>query len=83
MTGQWLIAAVLLLLGLAALGGVLSLSGHAGWILGGLLLAALVAATTDVASDGFTVGRIGRMAMGTHGRQPGGIAAEHTDAALA
>lgn len=116
LTGQWLIAAVLLLLGLAALGGVLSLSGHAGWILGGLLLAALVAATTDVASDGFTVeqlasqqrgwgnvapggwqlcrgdaggwgipvgGRICRMAMGTHGRQPGGIAAEHTDAALA
>lgn len=53
--GQWLIAAVLLLLGLAALAGHLSLADHAGLILAGLLLAALVAATTDVASDGFTV----------------------------
>lgn len=64
LTGQWLIAAVLLLLGLAALGGVLSLSGHAGWILGGLLLAALVAATTDVASDGFTVEQLASQQRG-------------------
>ncbi|RLM27167.1 hypothetical protein BIY26_06495 [Brenneria goodwinii] len=55
LAGQWLIAAILLGLGLAALLGHLSLADHAGWILSGLLLAALVAATTDVASDGFAV----------------------------
>jgi len=55
LTGQWLMAAILLGLGLLALSGHLSLTGHAGWILAGLLAAALVAATTDVASDGFTV----------------------------
>lgn len=55
LAGQWLIAAVLLLLGLTALAGYLSLADHAGWILGGLLVAALIAASTDVASDGFTV----------------------------
>lgn len=53
--GQVLIAAILLALGLIALSGHLSLAGHAGWILVGLLVAALVAATTDVASDAFTV----------------------------
>lgn len=55
LAGQWLIAALLLGMGLLALSGSLSLSEHAGWILTGLLMAALVAATTDVASDGFTV----------------------------
>lgn len=39
--GQWLIAAVLLCLGLAALAGHLSLADHAGLVLAGLLLAAL------------------------------------------
>lgn len=53
--GQALIAVILLALGLIALSGHLSLTGHAGWILVGLLVAALVAATTDVASDAFTV----------------------------
>lgn len=62
--GQWLIAAVLLLLGLAALAGHLSLADHAGLVLGGLLLAALVAATTDVASDGFTVEQLARQQRG-------------------
>lgn len=55
LTGQWLIAAILLGLGLASLAGYFSLGDHAGWILAGLLLAALVASTTDIASDGFTV----------------------------
>lgn len=55
LTGQWLISAVLLLLGLLALSGNLSLAEHAERILAGLLLAALIAATTDIASDGFTV----------------------------
>ncbi|TBV17341.1 hypothetical protein [Stutzerimonas kirkiae] len=58
LAGQWLIATVLLALGLAALNGQLSLADHADWILGGLLLAALVAATTDVASDGFAVDQL-------------------------
>ncbi|TBU99870.1 MFS transporter [Stutzerimonas kirkiae] len=58
LAGQWLIAAILLGLGLAGLGGYFFLDGHAGWILGGLLLAALVAATSDVASDGFTVDQL-------------------------
>lgn len=64
LAGQWLIAAVLLLLGLAALKGYLSLADHAGWILGGLLVAALVAATTDVASDGFTVEQLATQQRG-------------------
>lgn len=64
LAGQWLIAAVLLLLGLAALAGHLSLAGHAGLILAGLLVAALVAATTDVASDGFTVEQLASQQRG-------------------
>lgn len=64
LAGQWLIAAVLLLLGLAALAGHLSLADHAGLILGGLLVAALVAATTDVASDGFTVEQLATQQRG-------------------
>ncbi|HCT7642115.1 TPA: MFS transporter [Morganella morganii] len=62
--GQWLIAAVLLILGLAALAGHLSLADHAGLILAGLLVAALVAATTDVASDGFTVEQLASQQRG-------------------
>lgn len=62
--GQWLIAALLLLLGLAALAGHLSLAEHAGLILAGLLAAALVAATTDVASDGFTVEQLASQQRG-------------------
>lgn len=64
LTGQWLISAILFLLGLAALAGFFSLSAHAGWILCGLLLAALVAATTDVASDGFTVEQLAAQQRG-------------------
>ncbi|MFJ5483619.1 MFS transporter [Pectobacterium actinidiae] len=56
--GQWLMGAILLLLGLASLAGHLSLSEHAGWILAGLLLAALVAATADVACDGFVLDQL-------------------------
>jgi len=55
LTGQWLIAALLVLLGAASLAGQFSLETHAGWLLAGLLVAALVAASTDVACDGFTV----------------------------
>lgn len=62
--GQWLIAFVLLGLGLAALSGHFSLADHAGWMLGGLLVAALVAATTDVASDGFTVEQLATQQRG-------------------
>lgn len=62
--GQGLIATVLLLLGLAALAGHLSLADHAGLILAGLLTAALVAATTDVASDGFTVEQLASQQRG-------------------
>jgi MFS transporter (putative signal transducer) len=62
--GQWLIAAILLGMGLAALAGYFTLGDHAGWILVGLLLAALVAATTDVASDGFTVEQLANQQRG-------------------
>jgi len=64
LAGQWLIAAVLLLLGLAARAGHLSLAEHAGLILAGLILAALVAASTDVASDGFTVEQLASQQRG-------------------
>lgn len=64
LAGQWLIAAILLTLGVAALGGYFSLGGHAGWILAGLLVAALVAATTDVASDAFTVEQLSTRQLG-------------------
>jgi len=55
LTGQWLIAALLLMLGTVSLAGQFSLGTYAGWLLAGLLVAALVAASTDVACDGFTV----------------------------
>jgi len=53
--GQCSIAAVLLTAGAVAWIGQWSLASHAPWILGALLLAALVAASSDVACDGFTV----------------------------
>lgn len=53
--GQWLMAVILILLGAASLIGQATLNNFAVWLLGGLLLAALVAASTDVACDGFTV----------------------------
>lgn len=55
LTGQWLMAAILILLGVASLIGQVTLHSFAVWLLGGLLMAALVAASTDVACDGFTV----------------------------
>jgi len=55
LAGQWLIAALLLGLGAASLAGQFSLDAYAGWLLAGLLTAALIAASTDVACDGFTV----------------------------
>lgn len=62
--GQWLIAGLLLGMGLLALAGHLSLAQHAGWVLGGLLLAALVASTTDIASDAFTVEQLASQQRG-------------------
>jgi MFS transporter (putative signal transducer) len=64
LTGQWLMAAILMSLGLLALAGDISLAGYARWIVAGLLLAALVAATTDVASDGFTVEQLSHQQRG-------------------
>ncbi|WP_416260300.1 MFS transporter [Gibbsiella quercinecans] len=64
LTGQWLIAMIFLGMGGLALMGHFSLTKHAGWILAGLLLAALVAATTDVASDGFTVEQLSSQQRG-------------------
>jgi len=55
LAGQWLIAAVLLGLGAASLARQFALSAYAPYLLGGLLVAALIAASTDVACDGFTV----------------------------
>jgi len=64
LSGQWLIAAILMSLGLLALAGNFALAGYARWMLAGLLLAALVAATTDVASDGFTVEQLSSQQRG-------------------
>uniref|UniRef100_UPI00333FD3AF MFS transporter n=1 Tax=Castellaniella defragrans TaxID=75697 RepID=UPI00333FD3AF len=55
LAGQWVMAAILVTLGLAGLAGHASLDSFAAWLLAGLLLAAVVAASTDVACDGFTV----------------------------
>lgn len=55
LAGQWLMAAILVMLGVVGLLGHFSLDTYAGWLLAGLLAAALVAASTDVACDGFTV----------------------------
>lgn len=64
LTGQWLIAAVLLSLGLLAQAGDVALADYAVWMVAGLLLAALIAATTDVASDGFTVEQLSSQQRG-------------------
>lgn len=64
LTGQWLIAAILLSLGMLALAGNVSLAGYAQWMVAGLLLAALIAATSDVASDGFTVEQLSSQQRG-------------------
>lgn len=53
--GQWFIAFILFVLGLFSLNANIVLVAHFGWILGGLVCAALVASTTDIASDGFTI----------------------------
>lgn len=64
LAGQWLIAAVLMIPGLLGLTGRYSLAGYAPWMVAGLLFAALVAATTDVASDGFTVEQLSSQQRG-------------------
>ncbi|WP_261640299.1 MFS transporter [Erwinia mallotivora] len=64
LAGQWLIAAILFVTGSVALSGHLLLASSAGWIVAALLAAALVAATTDVASDGFTVEQLSRQQHG-------------------
>lgn len=55
LTGQWIMAAILVGMGLASWAGHFSLDSFAVWLLAGLLLAAVVSASTDVACDGFTV----------------------------
>ncbi|MCX8966950.1 MFS transporter [Erwinia psidii] len=64
LAGQWLIAAILMVIGSLALAGHLALASYAGWIVAGLLVASLVAATTDVASDGFTVEQLASQQRG-------------------
>lgn len=64
LASQWLMASILLCMGLAAMLGHLSLATHAGWILAGLLLAALVAASADVACDGFVVDQLSSHQLG-------------------
>lgn len=55
LTGQRIMAAILVGLSLASWVGHVSLDSFTVWLLGGLLLAAVVSASTDVACDGFTV----------------------------
>lgn len=55
LAGQWLMAAILVGMGLVSLACHVSLGNFSVWLLAGLLLAAAVAASTDVACDGFTV----------------------------
>lgn len=55
LTGQWIVAAILVGMGLASRAGHVSLDSFAVWLLAGLLLAAVVSASADVACDGFTV----------------------------
>ncbi|MDR2637597.1 MAG: hypothetical protein LBB55_04600 [Zoogloeaceae bacterium] len=64
LVGQWLMAGILLGMGLASLHGLLPLQTRAGWILALLLLSALVAATTDIACDGFAVEQLSRQTRG-------------------
>lgn len=56
LAGQWVMAAILVMMGLlASATGHVSLGSFAVWLLAGLLLAAVVSASTDVVCDGFTV----------------------------
>ena len=55
LAGQWIMAAILAGMGLAGRMGHAPLGSFAVWLLGSLLLVALVSASTDVACDGFTV----------------------------
>jgi MFS transporter (putative signal transducer) len=64
LAGQWLLASILLGMGMAGLNGLLPLQTHGGWILALLLLSALVAATTDIACDGFTVEQLASQQRG-------------------
>lgn len=64
LSGQWLIASILLMQGLLSLSGFLSLTSHVGWILGGLFVAACVASTTDIASDAFAVEQLNKQQHG-------------------
>lgn len=56
--GQWMMAFILFAIGVVCWYEQLSLVTHIGWILGTLLLAALVAATADIACDGFVVDQL-------------------------
>jgi len=64
LAGQWLIAALLLGTGLVSLWLPLTLTAHAGWILAALLACALVAASTDVACDGFVADQFDQQRRG-------------------
>ncbi|MDO5103420.1 MAG: MFS transporter [Lautropia sp.] len=55
LTGQWMMATILMGMGLASWAADVSLDSFAVWLLAGLLLVAVVSASTDVACDGFTV----------------------------
>ena len=52
------LALILIILGPPSLAGHLSLGPYTAWILGGRLLAALVAVTADMAWDGFVVDQL-------------------------
>jgi len=64
LAGQWLLAGILLSMGVASLNGLLPLQTHGAWILAMLLAGALVAATTDIACDGFTVEQLASQQRG-------------------
>ena len=55
LAGQWIMAAILAGMGLAGWMSHAPLGSFAVWLLGSLLLVALISASTDVACDGFTV----------------------------
>ncbi|WP_439234590.1 MFS transporter [Lonepinella koalarum] len=64
LTGQWLIVSLFLLISLLVWWGILELSQSAVVFLTILLFTALVAATTDIASDGFTVEQLAEQQRG-------------------
>jgi MFS transporter (putative signal transducer) len=64
LAGQWLLAGILLGMGMASLNGLLPLQTHGVWILALLLASALVASTTDIACDGFTVEQLASQQRG-------------------